>query len=184
MDKPSKYPSAMDTAATARVTNAATPIESLLTRDDVALLQRLDPTVAGNTHARRDLIALLSEPETLAALVKYQSYFEAGGVSVQPTIEAAPQVRELVALRDRLERSVAVVNQHIAHVGTPSVSTIYKLHKAIVGTVNNSPVRLAFASFEARWNKLYERKRRASDAKKSDATKPSADAPKPKPNPT
>jgi hypothetical protein len=78
----------------------------------------------------------------------------------------------------------AIVNQHIAHVGTPAVSTIYELHKAIVGAVNNSPVRLAFASFEARWSKLYERKRRASDAKKPDATKPSADATKPKPNPT
>ena len=182
MDKPSKHPKAMLPVATTSHTGEAgsdTADEALMTYDDFALLLSLDPTVAADTATRRDLIALLSDAKTAAALRKYESFFKAGGVDVRPAIEAAPAIHKLVALRDHLERSVSVVNKHLARVGTPTVDTVYKIHRAVSGTVENSPVRLAFADFEAQWRRIYERKNAPSAAATKEPKAETKSEPKP-----
>jgi hypothetical protein len=183
MDKPSKYPKAADVVVTtsrAAETDSDFLNEPLMTHEDLVLLLSLDPMVAGDATARRDLIALLSDEKTATALRKYESFFKSGGVDVRPAIEAAPEVHRLVALRDHLERSVSVVNKHLAKVGTPAVDTVYKIRRAVNGTVENSPVRLAFADFEAKWRKIYERKAAPSaaatkDTKAEPKTEPKSD---------
>ncbi len=86
-----------------------------------------------------------------------------------------------VRLRDHLERAVSVVNKHLTKVGTPAVDTVYKIHRAVSGTVENSPVRLAFSDFEAKWRKIYERKAApgaaaTKDTKTEPKTEPASDA--------
>ena len=182
MDKPSKYPKAADVVVTtsrAAETDSDFLNEPLMTHEDLVLLLSLDPMVAGDATARRDLIALLSDEKTATALRKYESFFKAGGVDVRPAIEAAPAIHKLVALRDHLERSVSVVNKHLARVGTPTVDTVYKIHRAVSGTVENSPVRLAFADFEAQWRKIYERKNAPSAAATKEPKAETKSEPKP-----
>ena len=182
MDKPSKHPKAMLPVATTSHAGEAgsdTADEVLMTYDDLVVLLSLDPKEAGSSTARRDLIALLSDEKTAAALRKYESFFKAGGVDVRPAIEAAPAIHKLVALRDHLERSVSVVNKHLARVGTPTVDTVYKIHRAVSGTVENSPVRLAFADFEAQWRKIYERKNAPSAAATKEPKAETKSEPKP-----
>jgi hypothetical protein len=172
MDKSSKYPKAADVVVTtsrAAEADSGFTDEPLMTHEDLALLLSLDPMTTGDPSARRDLIALLSDAKTAAALRRYESFFKAGGVDVRPALEAAPEVHRLVALRDHLERSVSVVNKHLAKVGAPAVDTVYKIHRAVNGTVENSPVRLAFSDFEAKWRKIYERKAAPSAAATKDA---------------
>ena len=182
MDKPSKHPKAVLPAATTSHAGEAGSDgadEALMTYDDLALLLSLDPRVSGDTATRRDLIALLSDEKTAAALRRYESFFKAGGVDVRPAIEAAPEIHKLVALRDHLERSVSVVNKQLAKVGAPTIDTVYKIHRAVNGTVANSPVRLAFTEFEAQWRKIYERKNAPSAAVTKDAKAETKSEPKP-----
>jgi hypothetical protein len=168
MKSSSKHPAPMGGAVTTSLRtadDASVAPEMLLTRDDLTFLQSLDPRVAGDNNLRRDVLKLLADEETLAALTRHAAFFDTAGVNVRPIADSATTTLRLVRLRDKLELATSVVNRHIQTTGAPAIGTVSAIHNAIVGTVVNSPVRLAFASFESKWRSLFKggRTRKAAD---------------------
>jgi hypothetical protein len=168
MRSSSKHPAPMEGAVTTSLRaadDAKVAPEMLLTRDDLTFLQTLDPRIDGDNNVRRDILALLADEETLAALTRHSAFFDSAGVDVRPTADSAIKTLRLVRLRDKLELATSVVNRHIQTTGAPTVGTVSAIHNAIIGTVANSPVRLAFASFENKWRSLFKggRTRKATE---------------------
>jgi hypothetical protein len=168
MKSSSKHPAPMESAVATSLRaadGAKVAPEMLLTRDDLTYLQTLDPRIAGDNNLRRDVLTLLADEETLAALTRYAAFFDTAGVDVRPTADSATKTLRLVRLRDKLELATSVVNRHIQTTSAPAVGAVSAIHNAIIGTAPNSPVRIAFASFENQRRSLFKsgRTRKAAD---------------------
>lgn len=169
MKNPSKHPIPMQVAVdTPTVSTAQTPApEQPLTAADFAFLSGLDPQVAGDDRVRSDMIALLTEAETVEALSKYAPMLAAFGVNAGTTLDQVDQIRRLQRLRRRLELAQGVATRHLQATGAPSMEFVSQLHRFLAGTPEQSPVRVAFSLFLAQWQQNFRNGGRPAKAEKS-----------------
>ena len=178
MKNPSKHPIPMQVAVdTPTVSTAQTPApEQPLTAADFAFLSGLDPQVAGDDRVRSDMIALLTEDETVEALSKYAPMLAAFGLNPGATLTNVAQISRLQRLRRRLELAQSVATRQLQATGAPSMEFVSQLHRFLAGTPEQSPVRVAFSLFLAQWQANFRAGGRPAKADKAAAEKPAEPA--------
>jgi hypothetical protein len=145
--------------------------EPVFSHEDLTLMLSLDPHVADSDTARKDVLALVTPAETRAALVAYEGYLKVAGVNVRPIIDSSARIDELLRLQRRTEIMLSVITRHLRAAGSPNVETISALHKAIAGSAENSPLRVAFSLFEENWKQTFKSSSSNKSSKNEKTTK-------------
>jgi hypothetical protein len=173
MSKPSKTPEPFVSAPFAMTTGPTPAAEPVLTVADCEVVAALDPAVTVDAHARGDMLDLLTDEETLDALAKYASVFNAVGIPVTPVTASLPQIQKLQRVRRHLELALDVVNRNLHATGAPAAETVSSLRRFITSTPERSPLRIAFSLFNARWEETFRAQGRPTKtAEKSTPEKP------------
>jgi hypothetical protein len=168
-----------EAATTAASAHAAADVviarEPLLCASDLALLSSLDPEVAGDEHVRSDMLALLTEDETLEALARYAPVFTSLGVHAGPSIATVQRLRQLQRLRRRLDLAQGLVTRHLQATGAPSKDFVSDLHRLLAATPEQSPLRVAFSLFLEQWKSTFRGGRPTKGDDKSADKSPKSD---------
>jgi|JI6StandDraft_1071083.scaffolds.fasta_scaffold95490_2 hypothetical protein len=180
MRHPSKHAHPLDAPAEAPAASTvrATDIEQPLTAADFEFLSGIDPQVAGDERVRSDMLALLTEGETVEAITKYAPTLLALGVNPGATRANVVQIRGLQRLRRRLDLAQGLVTRQLQATGAPSMEFVSQLHRVIEGTPEQSPLRVAFSLFLRQWQANFRSGGRPAKAGKPGAEKPAEAADK------
>ena len=178
MKNPSKHPAPITAPVVAPTASAAqaSELEQPLTAADFEFLSGLDPQVAGDERVRSDMLALLTEAETVEALTKYAPMLSAFGLNPGATLTNVAQINRLQRLRRRLELAQSVATRQLQATGAPSMEFVSQLHRFLAGTPEQSPVRVAFSLFLAQWQANFRAGGRPAKADKAAAEKPAEPA--------
>jgi hypothetical protein len=174
MPMPSKNPLPLEPApaASRELTPSPHELEQPLTEADCQFVLTLDPRVQGDERVRSDMLQLLTEPETVAALNKYGPVLTTLGIDPAPAVATTAHIRKLQRARRRLELTQSLVTRHLQASGAPAMEIVSKLHRVIEGTPENSPMRVAFSLFLEQWQSTFRGGRPAKStearAEKSD----------------
>jgi len=175
MRPPSKHPIPLDVPVDAPAASAARApdVEQPLTAADFEFLSGIDPQVVGDERVRGDMLALLTEAETVAAIAKYAPVLTTVGIHAGATLANVVQIRGLQRLRRRLDLAQGLVTRQLQATGAPSMDFVSKLHRFIAGTPEPSPVRVAFSLFLSQWRDNFRSGGRPVKADKPAAEKAS-----------
>lgn len=124
MERPTKSPTVAEPAPAtqAQPSKGIPQPQAALSTADFEFLRSLDAQTAGDDRVRSDMIALLTDDETIEALAQYAPVLASLGLAAAPSTETLQYLERLQRLRRRLELAQAVVTRHIQSKGAPSQS--------------------------------------------------------------
>ena len=176
MARPSKHPMSEE----ATIVSTAWPSKTItadahpMSQQDFDALAKLDTQVTGDERVRSDMIALLTDDETVDALAVHAPTLAAIGLHAVPSTATMQKLKRLQRLRRRLELSQALVTRHMQTTGAPLQDFVSELHRIVEATPEHSPLRVAFSLFLDRWQNTFRgpgRPAKADAARKTDDPK-------------
>lgn len=178
MARPSKHPMPEENVqvTTAQGPKATASESHPMSLQDYEFLAKLDPQVTGDDRVRSDMIALLTDDETIEALATWAATLAVLGLHAAPSTATTQKLKRLQRLRRRIELSQALVTRHMQATGAPLQDFVSELHRIVDATPEHSPLRVGFSLFLERWQNTFRGPGRP--AKAATPAPPTPDAPK------